>query len=415
MENTQEYIKNFSEWRNERAKLILEKGSPETLDEFTYLVPSQNSDKKYKVTHFDSYSCECEDFQKRCKGKNLYCKHIKAIILFQNIKAKYEVKPEVEKINLIIESQKDICPECQSENLIKSGIRKTKIGIKQRYECKDCKKRFVLSPIKNIKGNEKLVCLAMDCYYKGLSYRDISDQFSQFYNLKISHVTIRDWILRFSEIIEKYSKTLTPKTSGIWNADETLVLTKRGIDRKNKENKNKEFDYVWNVMDNKTKFLLASVNSGRSRNSKDAQKVFTEALNQDKKIPYQIIVDGNKSYEDGCRKTFRNWGNERKVKFTSIKGHRKEINNNAIESHHSQQKEFQKVRRGITEVQKYQDGFKVFHNFVRKSSRQKLTPADKCGIGINGNRWNTLLLNSIRKNQLISKTNKEEIKEVSKI
>ena len=414
METTQ-YFKNFSEWRNERAKLILEKGSPETLDEFTYLVPSQNSDKKYKVTHFDSYSCECEDFQKRCKGKNLYCKHIKAIILFQNIKAKYEVKPEVEKINLIIESHKDICPECQSENLIKSGIRKTKIGIKQRYECKDCKKRFVLSPIKNIKGNEKLVCLAMDCYYKGLSYRDISDQFSQFYNLKISHVTIRDWILRFSEIIEKYSKTLTPKTSGIWNADETLVLTKRGIDRKNKENKNKEFDYVWNVMDNKTKFLLASVNSGRSRNSKDAQKVFTEALNQDKKIPYQIIVDGNKSYEDGCRKTFRNWGNERKVKFTSIKGHRKEINNNAIESHHSQQKEFQKVRRGITEVQKYQDGFKVFHNFVRKSSRQKLTPADKCGIGINGNRWNTLLLNSIRKNQLISKTNKEEIKEVSKI
>ena len=41
MENTQEYIKNFSDWRNERAKAILEKGSPETLDEFTYLVPSQ--------------------------------------------------------------------------------------------------------------------------------------------------------------------------------------------------------------------------------------------------------------------------------------------------------------------------------------------------------------------------------------
>ena len=30
-------------------------------------------------------------------------------------------------------------------------------------------------------------------------------------------------------------------------------------------------------MDNKSKFLLASVNSGESRSSKDAQKVFTEA------------------------------------------------------------------------------------------------------------------------------------------
>ena len=46
----------------------------------------------------------------------------------------------------------------------------------------------------------------------------------------------------------------------------------------------------------------------------------------------------------GCfvigRKTFRNQDNERKVKFTSIVGKRKEINNNAIESHHSPQKNF---------------------------------------------------------------------------
>ena len=256
-----------------------------------------------------------------------------------------------------------------------------------------------------IKGNEKLVCLAMDCYYRGLSYRDISYQFKQFYGLNISHVTIREWVLRFSEVIEKYSKTIQPNIKGVWNADETLVLTKRGQDKKNP---NTNFDYVWNVMDNKTKFLLASINSGRSRSSKDAQNVFTEALNQNGKIPFQIIVDGYKGYEDGCRKTFRNWGSERKVKFTSIKGHRKEINNNAIESHHSQQKEFQKVRRGLTEVQTYADGFKVFHNFVRKNTREGLTPADKCGIGIIGNAWETMLLNSIRLNNSRKLTGEEK-------
>ena len=42
-------IKQFSNTREQRAKLILEKGSPETLDEFTYLVPSEFSDKKYKA------------------------------------------------------------------------------------------------------------------------------------------------------------------------------------------------------------------------------------------------------------------------------------------------------------------------------------------------------------------------------
>jgi transposase-like protein len=402
-------IKQFAENREERAKAILQIAEPECLDENTYLVPSQfDSNKKYHVTHFDSYSCECEDFKKRCQGKGLFCKHIKAIILFEKLKKAYEVEesPVRKDIELIIDTpQKELCPFCNSENLVKSGIRKTQIGNKQRYECRDCKKRFVLEPIKYLKGNAKLICLAMDCYYRGLSYRDISHQFQQFYNLNISHVTIREWVLRFSEVMEKYSETIQPQIKGVWNADETLILTKRGKDKKNP---NVEFDYVWNVMDNKSKFLLASECSGRSRKSKDAQHVFTEALKQNGKIPFQIIVDGYKGYEDGCRKTFRNWGNERKVKFTSIKGHRKEVNNNAIESHHTQQKEFHKVRRGVKEVQTYQDGFRVFHNFVRKNSRQGLTPADKCGIGVQGNKWETMLLNSIKQNNSRDLTGEEK-------
>ena len=353
MEQTTQYLKNFSEWRNERAKQILEKGNPESIDEFTYLVPSQNSDKKYHVTHIDTYSCECEDFKRRCAGKNLYCKHIKAILLFEKLKISYEIEEKVKpQIELIVEKPlDDCCPYCASKNIIKFGVRQTQIGKKQRFNCKDCNKKFVLSPIPRIKGNAKLVCLAMDYFYKGLSYRDIADQFKQFYGLELHHETIRRWVLKFSKVMEKYSKTLTPKTCGVWNADETLILTKRGKDKKNP---NKEYDYVWNVMDNKSKFILASLNSGRSRSSKDAQKVFTEAYKVNVKMPNQIIVDGYRSYEDGCRKTFRNWAGERKVKFTSIKGHRKETNNNAIENLHTHQKEFHKIRRGVKETQNYE-------------------------------------------------------------
>ena len=385
-------IKQQSDIRQQRAEEILKKGNPEVLEDNTWLVPSQFSDKKYLVTFFDTYSCNCPDFQHTCKGKGLYCKHIKTILLFKKLKEKVETINQ--EIDVFIETPKqEICPECQSENLIKSGIRKTQIGNKQRYECKDCHKRFVLTPIKNIKGNAKLVCLAMDCYYRGLSYRDISAQFQNFYGLKISHVTIREWVLRFSEVMEKYSKTLQPKTCGVWNADETMILTKRGKDKKNP---NKEFDYLWNVIDNKSKFLLASLSSGRGRSSKDAQKVITEAYKQNVKMPNQIITDKLGAYQDGIRKTFRNWGNERKVKHTSILGHRKEVNNNAIESHHTQQKEFHKIKRGVTETQTYADGFKVFHNFIRKNVKDKTTPAEKCGIGVNGNAWETMLLQSIK-------------------
>ena len=45
---TPQYLKNFSKCREERAKAILEKGNPESIDKFTYLVPSQNSNKKYQ-------------------------------------------------------------------------------------------------------------------------------------------------------------------------------------------------------------------------------------------------------------------------------------------------------------------------------------------------------------------------------
>jgi len=152
------------------------------------------------------------------------------------------------------------------------------------------------------------------------------------------------------------------------------------------------------VMDNKSKFVLASVNSGRSRSKKDAQKVLTEAWKQNGKIPYQIITDRNPSYQDGVRKTFRNWGNERKVKHTSIMGKRKFVNNNAVENLHTHQKEFTKVRRGINEVQTYADGFKVFHNFVRKGVKDKLTPAERVGLVVpNQNRWIGLLNENVRK------------------
>ena len=60
--------------------LNLAKSKPELINENTYLVPSQfDSNKKYKVTHLDSYSCECKDFQTRGKDKGMFCKHIKAI------------------------------------------------------------------------------------------------------------------------------------------------------------------------------------------------------------------------------------------------------------------------------------------------------------------------------------------------
>ena len=67
-----------------------------------------------------------------------------------------------------------------------------------------------------------------------------------------------------------------------------------------------------------------------------------------------------------------------------------------------------KVRRGVKEVQDYADGFKVFHNFVRKGVKDKLTPAQRCGIEIVGNTWHNLLLNSIKEEKATQLTGEQK-------
>ena len=67
-------IKQQSDLRQQRAELILQKGNPEILEDNTWLVPSQFSDKKYLVSFYDTYNCTCPDFQHNCKGKGIFCK-----------------------------------------------------------------------------------------------------------------------------------------------------------------------------------------------------------------------------------------------------------------------------------------------------------------------------------------------------
>src|SRR3989338_7554756 len=106
IQTDQNQIKEFADKRSQRAKAILQNGNPSQIDEFTYLVPSQfDSTKKYRVTHIDSYSCEYQDFERRCKGNGFYCKHIKAILLFEKLKNVYEIEatPIKRDIELMIE------------------------------------------------------------------------------------------------------------------------------------------------------------------------------------------------------------------------------------------------------------------------------------------------------------------------
>ncbi len=360
--------------RKARSEDMLKNGVEPIKDGFNeYWIPSQNDkSKKYKVTIKDKwYSCSCPDN----KEGNL-CKHILLLKTYLAIKLKAR------------ENQKNIsvsnpCPNCNSTNLLKDGTRKTIIGKKQRWLCKDCKKRFVNNPIKKIKGNIDTVITAIDLYMKGVSYRGIVDTLKQFYGLKVTHVTVMNWVNNYMKKINDYVNTLKPNVSDTWQADEQFIKAKG------------KKEYIWNVLDQDTRFLLAS-NESPTRRTSDAIETFQKAKEVAGKKAKNIITDGAFSYNKAIRKEFWTYKNRYPhKKYISLK--QKTGNNNRIERFHGTFRQRDKIMRGFGGNQKqHADNFRTYYNFIKEHSGydMKQTPAQKAGIDIKSN-WKELLLKSL--------------------
>lgn len=79
------------------------------------------------------------------------------------------------------------CPNCGSEQFVKSGI----INKRQRYKCKSCNYFFSVNKIgKSI--DQYYVNKALQLYLEGLSYREIERI------LGISHVSILNWVKKYN-------------------------------------------------------------------------------------------------------------------------------------------------------------------------------------------------------------------------
>ena len=375
-------LKRFSEERKERAAALLNKAVPEVVNATTYLVPSSDGTTKYEVSHVDTYSCTCPDFQKRCKNKSIFCKHINAIILFNKLKNRVDIEGfDVEGI-----TDEKACPKCKSEKIIRKGIRKNKSGNKQGYKCNECGLFFVLDPAKGIKGNARILCLALDMYYKGNSLRDIKDTLYQSFGLRLHHETIRRWNNRFMERIGTYTNTLRPQTSDTMHIDEQALHI------------GKTNEWCWNALDNGTRFLLATQIT-KVRRIKDARDIISKAKSVISQRPMEVATDKGKFYikavkrEFGGMHRFMNKEDNDRVVYHATR----KVDNQLIERYHGTFRERDKVIRGFKSektAEKYVDNWRTYYNFIRPHiSLNGLTPSQVAGIdlGLERNRWLSLL------------------------
>ena len=83
------------------------------------------------------------------------------------------------------------CPKCKSDFFCKDGI----VKCKQRYKCKRCNFRFT---VEYIGKSDKLKRDALILYLEGLGFRSIG----RF--LKVSHVTVFNWIKDFGNKLDAF-------------------------------------------------------------------------------------------------------------------------------------------------------------------------------------------------------------------
>ena len=96
-----------------------------------------------------------------------------------------------------------------------------------------------------------MVLTALDLYFEGLSVRKVQRQIAKIFGVKVSQVAIWKWIMKYSKLVKEFVDTLKFELSGNFHVDETMIKC------------DGEYKWFWEIIDNETKFLVATHLSGR--------------------------------------------------------------------------------------------------------------------------------------------------------
>jgi transposase-like protein len=105
--------------------------------------------------------------------------------------------------------EKIICTRCSCDKVVKNGL----IKYTQRYKCKSCGFNFVIE--KKGRGKpESQKRMALHLYLEGMGFRGIGRI------LKVSNVTVLNWIRSFGEKVKELRKDVKPETVEVMELDE---------------------------------------------------------------------------------------------------------------------------------------------------------------------------------------------------
>ena len=262
-----------------------------------------------------------------------------------------------------------MCKYCDSGNIIKRGIRKTKQGKIQRYLCKDCNRRFTTNyGFESMRYDNITITSALQMYFSGMSVRKIADHYDML-GTDVSYQTIYNWIVKHSKLISKYLEEITPRLGTWFRADETWI--------KISGNQN----YLFASICDDTRFFIAKdLADNKFQHNADHLLEMTKQVAGDKS-PKHFITGELPTYMKSSKRIFGK--DTLHTRYIHLKG---DYNNNKMERFNNTWRTREIVFRGLEKQDTpVIDGFKIYYNFTRKHiALNGLTPSESAGIIIDG-------------------------------
>jgi len=296
------------------------------------------------------------------------------------------IRKEVEasQVQVIEPIESKVCLYCNSDQIVREGLRHNLYGDIQRWRCRTCQRYFTVNlGFERKRGTPRAITSAMQLYYSGASLR-ATQKFLRLQGVQVTHVTVYKWIQKYTALMEKYLDKVTLQVSNTWRADEIYVKM-RGNPK-----------WLFALIDDETRFWIArEVASSKERH--DARHLLHEGAEKAQKKPSLFITDGLAAYYDAYLREFRTQERQTEhvqhISFAQSGFH----NNNKMERFNGELRDREKVMRSLkSEDTPIISGIQIYHNYIRPHMALKgNTPAGAAGIEIRGDdKWRTLIQNA---------------------
>jgi len=339
-----------------------------------FSVRSQSDpNKQYKVVwNRNRWICTCKDFEKH----NEKCKHIHALNYYLVLRELASLSGN--------SNPKPTCPKCGSNQyVIKRGFRYNRTGPDQRYYCNRCKRRFIgRNAFKWMRNRAMVVAASIDLYFRGLSLRQVQQHLEDYYQIRVTHATIYNWLKKYVHIVNEHVENIRVKTSQKWHADETLLRV-RG-----------RHVVLWNLLDSHTRFQLALLITNR-RDTKNAQALLRKGAKVARDKPLELITDGNVAYARALEMELEKVNPCLNQNIIHLQGPLSEALNNKMERFQGTQKSRLKTMHHLNNeysAKTFVEGFETHYNFVRRhKALNGKTPAQAAKATEEKNSWLSLI------------------------